>query len=80
MKETVILIDKLKQEKPKTAHTPENTTAVTENEREAPSTSIHRHPQQFNISETSLKRILHKNLGMPPYIHTWPLQPYSQDY
>ena len=35
--------------------------------REAPSTSIHRRSQQLNISETSLRRILHKDLGMPPY-------------
>ena len=32
-----------------------------------PSTSIHRRSQQLNISETSLRRILHKDLGMTPY-------------
>ena len=31
-----------------------------------PSTSIQRRSQQLNISETSLKRILHKDLGMTP--------------
>ena len=44
-------------------HTPENIAAVTESVREAPSTSIQRRSQQLNISETSLKRILHKDLG-----------------
>ena len=33
---------------------------------EAPSTSIHRRSQQLNISETSLRRIFHKDLGMTP--------------
>ena len=31
------------------------------------STSIHRRSQQLNISEASLRRILHKDLGMTPY-------------
>ena len=35
--------------------------------REAPSTSIHRRSQQLNISETSLRRILDKDLYMKPY-------------
>ena len=48
-------------------HTPENIAAVAESVCEAPSTSIHRRSQEFNISETSLKRILHKDLGMTPY-------------
>ena len=67
VKETGILIDKPKREKPKTVRTPENTADVAESVREAPSTSIHRRSQQLNISETSLRRILHKDLGMTPY-------------
>ena len=67
VKETGILIDKPKREKPKTVHTPENIAAVAESVCEAPSTSIHRRSQQLNISETSLRRILHKDLGMMPY-------------
>ena len=67
VKETGILIDKPKREKPKTVRTPENIAAVAESVYEAPSTSIHRHSQQLNISETSLKRILHKDLGMTPH-------------
>ena len=63
--ETGILIDKPNGEKPKTVSTPENIAAVTERVcEEAPSTSIHWSSQQLNISETSLRRILHKDLGM----------------
>ena len=32
-----------------------------------PSTSIHRRSQQLNISETSWRRVLHKNFGITPY-------------
>ena len=45
MKETGILIDKPKLEKPKTVRTPENIAAVTESVCEPPSTSIHRRSQ-----------------------------------
>ena len=47
VKEIGILIDKPKRENPKTVHIPENIAAVAESECEAPSTSIHRRPQQF---------------------------------
>ena len=67
VKETGILIDKSKREKPKTVRTPENIAAVAESMCEAPSSSIHRRSQELNISETSLRRILHKDLGMKPY-------------
>ena len=67
VKETGIIIDKPKREKPKTVRTPENIAALTESVCEAPSTSIHRRSQQLNISETSLRRILHKDLGITPY-------------
>ena len=67
VKETDILIDKPKLEKLKTMRTPENIAAVAESVCEAPSTSIHHRCQQLNISETSLRRILHKDLGMTPY-------------
>ena len=62
-----ILIDKPKHQKAKIVHTPENTAAVAESALEAPSTPIHRRSQQFNISETLLRRILHKDLGMATY-------------
>ena len=67
MKESGILIAKPKLEKPKTVRTPENINAVVESVCEALSTSIHRCSKQLNISETSLRRILHKNLGIMPY-------------
>ena len=62
MKETGILIDKPKHEKSKTVRTPENIAAVAESVCEAPSILIHRRSQQLNISETSLRQILHKEL------------------
>ena len=64
VKESGILIDKPKLEKPKTLRTPENIAAAAESVCKAPSTSIHRRSQQLNISETSLRRIFH---GMMPY-------------
>ena len=64
MKETGILIDKPKRVKLKTVRTSENIVAVAKSVCEALSTSIHRRSQQLNISETSLRRILHKDLGM----------------
>ena len=51
VKETDILNDKPQREKPKTVRTKENIAAVAESVCEAPSTSVHRCSQQFNISE-----------------------------
>ena len=67
VKETGLLIDKSKREKPKTVHKLKNIAAVAESVGEPPSKSIHRRPQQLNISETLLKQILHKDLGVTPY-------------
>ena len=58
VKETDIVTDKPKREKPKKVRTGENNTAVAESVREAPLNSIHRRSQQFNISKTSLRKIL----------------------
>ena len=55
VKETGILIDKPKREKPETVCTPENIAAVAESVCAAPSTSIHSRTQQLNNSETSLR-------------------------
>ena len=49
VKETGILIDKPKREKPETVRTAENIAAVAESVCEAPSTSIHRRSQQLNF-------------------------------
>ena len=55
VKETGILIDKPKREKPKTVRIPENIAVVAESVCELTSTSIHRRSQELNISETSLR-------------------------
>ena len=60
-------IDNSKRVKPKTVCATENIAAVAANVREVPSTSIHYRSQLLNISEASLRRILHKHLGMMPY-------------
>ena len=67
VKEIGILFDERKREKPKVGHTFENIADLAESMCEVPSTSIHRRSQQLNISETSSRRILHKDLGMTSY-------------
>ena len=67
VRETGLLIDKPTRDRPKTVRTPENIAAVAESVRESPGTSVHRRSQQLDISETSLRRILRKDLGMTPY-------------
>ena len=47
--------------------TPENIATVVKSVCEAPSTSVHRRSQLLNISGATLRRILHKDLGMMPY-------------
>ena len=66
LKETAILIDKPKRQKPETVRTPEYIAAVAESVCEAPSISIHRRSQQLNISEISLRRTMHKDFAMTP--------------
>ena len=53
--ETDILVDKPKRGKPKTVRKPENIASVAESVCDV---------SQLNISETSLRQILHKDLGM----------------
>ena len=67
MKEAGILVDKPKREQPKVVRTPENIADVAESVCEMPSISIHCRSQQLYISETSLRRILHKDLATTPY-------------
>ena len=54
-------------DRPKTVSTPDNIAALAESVCQAPLTLIPRRSQQRNISETSLRRILHKDLGMTAY-------------
>ena len=49
VKETGILMEKPKREKPKTVLTTKNIAAVAKSVREVPSISIHRRSQQLNI-------------------------------
>ena len=67
VKETGILIDKSKREKPKTVRTLENIADVAERVREASSTLIYRRPQQLKTSVTSLSRILHRDLAITSF-------------
>ena len=55
LKETGIVSDKPKRERPKTVRTVENIAAVAESVSEASSISIHRRSQQLNISEWPLQ-------------------------
>lgn len=67
LRETGTIIDKPTRDKPKTVRTTENIAAVAESVRESPGTSVKHRSQQLNISKSSLRRILHKDLGMTPY-------------
>ena len=64
LRQTIKRVKRIKRDK--TVHKPENIVVVAESVREAPSPSIHRCSQQVNISETSLRRIFYKGLGMKP--------------
>ncbi|RYE12003.1 MAG: DUF4817 domain-containing protein [Sphingobacteriaceae bacterium] len=64
---TGMLIDSPTHNKPNTVRTPETVQAVAENVRESPSTSTRHRSQELDISRTTLRRILHKDLGMTAY-------------
>ena len=55
--------DRPKREQAKTLRILENIATVPESVCETPSTSFHHRSQQLDISETLLRRILHKDLG-----------------
>ena len=59
-------VKETKREMPKTVHTSENIAAVAESVRQTPPTSIHHRSQQLNISESSLRRIMHKDQELKP--------------
>jgi len=67
VRETGSLMDKTTRVRPRTVRTPENIAAVAESVREHQSTSTRHRSQELNISRTSLRRILHKDLGMKAY-------------
>ena len=67
VKETGLLIDKPTRERERTVRTTDNIAAVAASVHESPGTSTRHRSQELNISRTSLRRILHKDLGMTPY-------------
>jgi len=67
VRETGLLLDNRNCPRARTVHTPENIETVARSVRQNPSTSTRRRSQQLAISRTSLKRILHKDLGLFVY-------------
>lgn len=67
VRETGLLLDNRSGPRARTVRTPENIEAVARNVRQNPSTSTRRRSQQLAISRTSLRRILHKDLGLFAY-------------
>ena len=65
VRETESLLDKITRSRSRTMHLAENIAAVAQSVLEHPSTR-HR-SQELNISRTSLRKILHKDLGMKAY-------------
>lgn len=67
VRETGSLVDKTTRSRSRTVRTAETIAAVAENVRENPSTSTRHRSQELDISRTSLRRILHQDLGMKAY-------------
>jgi len=67
VRETGMLVDKTQGPRARTVRIAENITAVDKSVQLNPSMSTHRRSQQLNISRTSLRKILHKDLGLFPY-------------
>jgi len=63
----VSLLDKAICSRARPVRSNENITAVAQSVLEQPSTSTRHRSQNLNISRTSLRRILNKDLGMKPY-------------
>lgn len=61
------LMDKTNRARFRPVRSEENIAAVAQNVAEHPSTSTRHRSQELNISRTSLRRILHKDLGMRAY-------------
>lgn len=66
-RETGSLNNKKTRKRESTVRTAENIAVVAEDVRDRPTTSTRQRSQQLDISRTSLRRILHKDLGMTPY-------------
>ena len=67
VRETGSLLDKTTRVRTRPVRSTENIAAVAQSVREQTSTSTRHRSQELNISRTSLRRILHKELGMNAY-------------
>ncbi|CAK9813904.1 Transposable element Tc3 transposase [Anthophora plagiata] len=67
VRETGSLLNKTTRVRTRPVRSTENIAAVAQSVREQPSTSTRHRSQELNISRTSLRRILHKDLGMNAY-------------
>jgi len=67
IRQTGSLFDKATRSRARPVRSIENIAAVAQSVFEQPSTSIRHRSQNLNISRTSLRRILNKDLGMKPY-------------
>ena len=64
IRQTGSLLDKATRSRARPVRSTENIAAVVQSVLEQPSTSIRHRSQNLNISRTSLRRILNKDLGM----------------
>jgi len=60
-------LDKATRSRVRPVKSTENIAAIAQSVLEQPSTSTHHRSQNLNISRTSLRKILNKDLGMKPY-------------
>jgi len=67
IRQTGSLLDKATRSRARPVRSTENIAAVAQSVLEQPSTSTCQRSQNLNISRTSLRRILNKDLGMKPY-------------
>ena len=67
VRETGSLLDKTNSSRFRPVRSAENIAAVAQSVLEHPSTSTRHRSQELNISRISLRRILHKDLGMKAY-------------
>jgi len=67
IRQTGSLLDKATRSRARPVRSTENITVVAQSMLEQPSTSTRHRFQNLNISRTSLRRILNKDLGMKPY-------------
>jgi len=67
IRQTGSLLDKVTRSRARPVRSTENIAAIAQSALEQPSTSTRHRSQNLNISRTSLKRILNKDLGMKPY-------------